>query len=394
MTLIDRDSTPLPRPPVRITARVDDAPIYFARPSEQYRALRPEIDAAIQRVLDGHAYILGEEVRGFETEFAAFTGAARAIGVANGTDALHLALRAVGVRPGDAVVTVAHTAVATVAAVEMAGAVPVFVDVAPDRYGMDPEALARAITPNVKAILPVHIYGHPVDMGPILEIAAAHGLPVIEDCAQAHAATWAGAQVGTLGRVGCFSLYPTKNLGALGDAGIITTNDPALAERIGMLRQYGWRHGQISEIPGINSRLDELQAAVLRVKLGHLAEGTRRRRAIARRYCNAFADLPIVTPIEAPDCEPAYHLYVIRTRNRDAMKAALAERGIIAGIHYPVPAHHHPAYRDRFGAVSLPVTERLAGEILSLPMYPELTDDQVGRVIDAVRVHHRAAAAD
>lgn len=364
-------------------------PLYFACPSAQYRALHREIDAAIRRVLDGHCYIMGEETQLFEAEFAAFTGARHAIGVANGTDAIHLALRAVGIKPGDEVITVAHTAVATVAAIELSGGVPVFVDVSPEHYGMDPDGLAAAITPRTRAILPVHLYGNPVDLGKILEIAQAHRVPVVEDCAQAHAARWRGRQVGSIGRIGCFSLYPTKNLGALGDGGIITTQEPELAERLRMLRQYGWRHSQISEIAGINSRLDEIQAAVLRVKLTHLAQATQRRQQIAQYYDRAFADLDLITPKTHPDCEAVYHLYVIRTPERDALKAWLAQHNIIAGIHYPLPAHRHPVYRERYADVHLPVTERLATEILSLPVYPELSDAQLDRVIQTVRRYWR-----
>lgn len=369
-------------------------PIYFARPSAQYRARHVEIDEAIQRVLDGHVYIMGEEVRRFEDEFAAFTGAHHAIGVANGTDALHLSMRALGIGPGDEVITTAHTAVATVAAIEMAGATARFVDIDNATFGMDPSLVEAAITPRTKAILPVHLYGHPVDMGPLLEIAERHGLEIVEDCAQAHGATWSGRQVGTIGRVGCFSLYPTKNLGALGDAGIITTNDARLADKLRQLRQYGWSDRQSSEIPGWNSRLDELQAAVLRVKLNYLAEDNEKRRSIARRYRNAFADLPLITPAVAENCEAVFHLYVLRTRRRDELKAWLAENDIIAGIHYPVPVHRQPAYEERYADVTLPVAESVAGQILSLPMYPELRNDQIERVIDSVRKYHRAEAAD
>jgi len=367
------------------TSTTSAEPIYFARPSAQYQAMRAEIDAAIRRVLDGHAYILGPEVVGFETGFAAYTGAAHAIGVANGTDALHLALRALEIGAGDEVIVPAHTAVPTAAAIEMSGAVPHFVDITADRYGLDPALVERAIGPRTRAIMPVHLYGHPADLGPLIELAQRRGLKLIEDAAQAHGARWQGRQVGSIGDIGCFSLYPTKNLGAIGDAGIVTTNDAGLAQRLKMLRQYGWRDRQLSELPGFNSRLDELQAAILNVKLAHLDAGNARRRAIAARYLEAFGNLPMALPHVQPECEAVYHLFVVRTPQRDALKAHLQARGVIAGIHYPVPCHRHPAYRDRFGDVRLPVTEQVVGEILSLPMYPELTDDQVGRVIDAVR---------
>ncbi len=368
----------------------DPEPIYFARPSAQYQAMRPEIDAALQRVLDGHVYILGKEVERFETGFAAYVGAAHAIGVANGTDALHLALRALEIGADHEVIVPAHTAVPTAAAIEMSGATPKFVDITADRYGLDPALVERAIGPRTRAIMPVHLYGHPADLGPLLEIARRRGLKLIEDCAQAHGARWRDRRVGAIGDIGCFSLYPTKNLGAIGDAGIVTTNDAALAQRLRQLRQYGWRTGQLSEIAGFNSRLDELQAAILNVKLGHLDAGNARRRAIAERYLEAFGNLPMALPHVEPDCEAVYHLFVVRTPQRDALKAHLQARGVVAGIHYPVPCHHHPVYRGRFGDVRLPVTEHVVGEILSLPMYPELTDAQVARVIDAVVSYFRA----
>ena len=371
--------------PQAAPAAADSEPIYFARPSAQYQAMRDEIDAAMRAVLEGHAYIMGPQVERFEAAFAAYCGTAHAVGVANGTDALHLALRALDVGDGAEVIVPAHTAVPTIAAIEMAGAAPRFVDITDDRYGLDPALVAHAITPRTRAIMPIHLYGHPADLGPLLELARARGLPLIEDCAQAHGARWQGQRVGAIGAIGCFSLYPTKNLGAIGDAGIVTTNDAGLAARLRELRQYGWRGRQISEVPGFNSRLDELQAAILNVKLGHLDEGNARRRAIAQHYLDAFKDLPLDLPHVQPGCEAVYHLFVVRARERDRLKAHLQDRGVIAGIHYAVPCHRHPAYQARFGQMSLPVTERIVGEILSLPMYPELTDAQIERVIAAVR---------
>jgi dTDP-4-amino-4,6-dideoxygalactose transaminase len=367
------------------TSANDREPIFFARPSAQYQDLRDEIDAAIRRVLDGHVYIMGKEVERFEADFAAYCGTQHAIGVANGTDALHLALRALDVGAGHEVIVPAHTAVPTIAAIEMSGAVPTFVDITADRYALDPAKVEQAIGPNTRAIMPVHLYGHPADLGPLLELAHRRRLVVIEDAAQAVGARWQGSRVGSLGAIGCFSLYPTKNLGAIGDAGIVTTNDGALAQKLRELRQYGWRTGQLSESAGFNSRLDELQAAILNAKLGHLDAKNARRRDIAARYLAAFADLPLELPRAIGNCEPVYHLFVVRTPQRDALKAHLQQAAVVAGIHYPVPCHHHPAYRERFGQTALPVTERIVGEILSLPMYPELTDGQVDRVIDAVR---------
>lgn len=364
--------------------------IGFAKPQAQTARHRAEILAAVERVLDGPSYILGSEVQRFEEEFAATMGAAYAIGVANGTDALVLAMRALGIGSSDEVIVPAHTAVATIAAIGMTGATPRFVDVLPDRLSLDPAQVARAIGPRTRAIIIVHLYGHPAEMAGLMDVAARAGLPVIEDCAQAHGARWRGETVGTIGAIGCFSCYPTKNLGAIGDAGVCVTDDLELAERIRMLRQYGWQGRQISEIEGMNSRLDELQAAILRVKLPHLDDDNARRREIAARYDAGLAALPLVTPHRGEGCEPVYHLYVVRTRERDALKDWLAAQGILAGLHYPLPAHRHPAYRSAHGEARLPVTEAAACEVLSLPIYPELTDAQVDRVIEAVRDYWRA----
>ena len=393
--LLPTDTSRLTSMPTALVADNDAAreTLYFARPSAQYRRHQIEIDAAMQRVLDGHVYIMGEEVKAFEAEFAAWTGAAYGIAVANGTDALHLSIRALGIGAGDEVITTSHTAVASIAAIEMSGATPIMVDITDDRYALDPEQVARAITPRTKAIMPVHLYGHPADMGPLLDLCARHGLKLIEDCAQAHGAEWQGRQVGTIGDVGCYSLYPTKNLGALGDGGIIVTSDAALAEKLRLMRQYGWRDRQLSEIAGFNSRLDEIQAAVLRVKLNYLSAGNARRRDIALRYASGLKDLPLTLPEVQDGCEAVFHLYVLRTPEREALKAHLASEGIMAGIHYPLPCHKHPAYADRFGAEQRPVTERIANEILSLPMYPELRNDQIDRVIDAVRGYFALSAA-
>jgi dTDP-4-amino-4,6-dideoxygalactose transaminase len=393
--LLPTETSRLNQMPTPLVADNDVAreTLYFARPSAQYRRHQIEIDAAMQRVLDGHVYIMGDEVKAFEAEFAAWTGAKYGIAVANGTDALHLSLRALGIGAGDEVITTAHTAVASIAAIEMSGATPIMVDVTDDRFCLDPEMVARAITPRTKAIMPVHLYGHPADMGPLLELGSRHGLKLVEDCAQAHGAEWQGRQVGTIGDVGCYSLYPTKNLGALGDGGVIVTSDAELAEKLRMMRQYGWRDRQFSEIQGFNSRLDEIQAAVLRVKLNYLASGNARRRDIAMRYSNGLKGLPLTLPEVQDGCEAVFHLYVLRTSEREALKTHLAAQGVVAGIHYPIPCHQHPAYAERFGAESRPVAEMLAGEILSLPMYPELRNDQVDRVIDAVRGYFALAVA-
>jgi dTDP-4-amino-4,6-dideoxygalactose transaminase len=366
-------------------------PILQSDPKANYLAHKREIDEAIAGTLDSGWYILGQQVSAFEQEFAGYLGARHCVGVANGTDALHLALRACGIGAGDVVVTVAHTAVATVAAIEMAGAEPLLVDIDPASFTISPEAIEDAIKTwrgegKVKAITPVHLYGHPANMQAVLEIARRYELKVIEDCAQAHGATINGAQVGTFGDAAGFSFYPTKNLGALGDGGAVVTNDPEVAERARLLREYGWRERYVSEVAGFNSRLDELQAAVLRVKLKYLDEENARRRAIARIYDERLAS----TPLHLPQCggvvEHAYHQYAVRSDERDKLRERLREQGIGALIHYPVPVHLQPAYRNRAPVHrrTLPETEQAAQQVLSLPMYPHLTAEQVGRVCEAI----------
>ena len=356
-----------------------------------YRARRAEIDAAVSRVLASGWYILGAEVAAFEREFAEWLGIAGAVGVANGTDALALALRALDIGPGCSVVTVSHTAVATVAAIEMVGATPILVDIDPRTYCLDPDELAAVVdrwrdggdgVPPIRAVVPVHIYGHPADMTRILPIARGAGLRVVEDCAQAHGATSRGARVGTLGDAAAFSLYPTKNLGALGDGGVVVTGDPELRERIAALRQYGWRERYVSAIPGVNSRLDEVQAAILRVRLRYLDAANERRRAIAARYAAAHAGSALTGPICGADIAHVYHQYVVRCADREGLRATLAGRGIDTAIHYPIPVHLQSAYLGRvsLGPSGCVETERAAREILSLPMFPELADGQIDRI--------------
>jgi len=355
-----------------------------ANPRAQVAAHRAEIDAAIARVLEAGRYILGDETRAFEREFAEYVGVAHGVGVGSGTEALHLALRACDIGPGDEVITVAHTAVATVAAIDMTGATPVLVDIDPAAYTLDPRLLDRAVTPRTKAVVPVHLYGMAADLEPILDIARRRGLRVVEDCAQAHGATYRGRRVGAWGDIAAFSFYPTKNLGALGDGGLVATHDAALAERVRRLREYGWVERYVSAVGGWNSRLDELQAAVLRVKLRYLDGDNARRRALAAIY---DASLPSTMPRPAArGGEHVYHLYVIRHPHRDHLARDLRARGIDTGIHYPVPVHLQPAYRGRLGNAGwLPETERAAREILSLPMYPELAEEQVRQVAQAIR---------
>ena len=361
-----------------------------------YRARRGEIDAAVARVLASGWYILGAEVEAFEREFAGWLGVPYAVGVANGTDALALALRGLGIGPGCAVVTVSHTAVATVAAIEMVGATPVLVDIDPRSYCMCPDDLAATLVrwrergsgvPPIRAVVPVHIYGQPADMARIMDVARAAGIRVIEDCSQAHGATIDGRRVGSFGDAAAFSLYPTKNLGALGDGGIVATPDPELRARIAALRQYGWRERYVSAEPGVNSRLDELQAAILRVKLRDLDASNARRGAIAARYDAALAMGAVAAaPWRAPGIGHVFHQYVLRSARRDAVRAELAGLGIDTAIHYPVPVHLQPAYAGRLplGPSGCATTAVVAHEILSLPMFPELGRDQVDRICDAL----------
>jgi dTDP-4-amino-4,6-dideoxygalactose transaminase len=359
--------------------------IPFGDLKRQHDAIRDELEAAVRRVLDSGWYILGPEVRAFEAAFAAFCGAHEAVGVANGTEAIYLALAALGVGPADEVITVANAAVYETLTILQTGARPVFIDVDPRSHTLDPALLEAAITPRTRAIVPVHLYGRMADMDAIMATAARHAIPVVEDCAQAHGATWRGRVAGSIGICGCFSFYPTKNLGAIGDGGAITTNDPALAERLRRLRQYGWERKYYSTVTGgLNSRLDELQAALLNVKLGHLPDWSVRRRQIADYYTEHLQPTGLALPTAPPDGTHVYHLYVVQTPQRDRLQAELRQRGIGTDIHYPLPAHMQPIYADLAPEGSLPQTERLAREVLSLPMYPELTDAEVEAVAAAV----------
>lgn len=359
--------------------------------TRQYATLEAEIQAALHQTLARGRYILGEEVAAFEQEFSAACGAAHAIGVGSGTDALLLALRACDIGPGAEVITVAHTAVATVAAIELAGARPVLVDIDPRRYTLDPALVEAAITPRTRAIIPVHLYGCPADLAPILEIAARRGLRVIEDCAQAHGARYRERPVGSWGDIAAFSFYPTKNLGAYGDGGAVVTRDAALAAQVRLLREYGWAERYISQRKGLNSRLDEVQAALLRVKLRHLADWNLQRRAFAAQYTAALTGSGLQLPFEPEDCYHVYHLYVVRAVRRAALSAHLQSRGIGSAIHYPAPVHLQPAYRDLgYPPGALPATEAAAATVLSLPLYPELRADEAQTVIDALLDFERA----
>jgi dTDP-4-amino-4,6-dideoxygalactose transaminase len=352
----------------------------------QYRAIKPEIDAAIARVLDSGQFVLGPEVEGFEREFAAYCGAGYGIATNTGTSALHLALLAAGIKPGDEVITVPFTFVATVAAIEYAGARPVFVDIDPVTFTMDVSQLEAAITPRTRAIVPVHLYGQPADMDPILEIAGRHNLVVIEDACQAHGAKYKGKTVGSLGHAGCFSFYPGKNLGACGEGGIVVTNDAELQKRVQMLRDWGAEKKYHHVLRGFNYRMEGLQGAILRVKLHHLPGWTLARRAHAALY-NALLDPKDVgIPHTAEYAEHVFHVYAVRTLDRAGLQRTLHANGVATNIHYPVPVHLQPAYADLgHKAGDFPESERAADETLSLPMYPELTTTQIEMVAAAVR---------
>ena len=358
-------------------------------PKANYLAHQAEIDTAIHRVLESGWYILGREVEAFEQEFAAYIGVHHAIGVGSGTNALELALRACGVGSGDLVFTVSNTAVATVAAIELVGATPVLVDIDPATYTLDPNcleaALARQPAGTPKAVIPVHLYGHPADMPAILDLAHRHGLYVIEDCAQSHGATLAGRMTGTWGHIAAFSFYPTKNLGALGDGGMVMTDDPALADRVRLLQQYGWRERYISDTPGGNSRLDELQAAVLRVKLRYLNAENESRQSLAQTYNTLLAETGLSLPEVRLGATHVYHQYVVRLAHREALRTYLRQEAIGTLIHYPAPVHLQPAYQDRVPlAAPLPWTEEIVRQVLSLPMFPHLRADQVQRVSERI----------
>jgi len=364
-----------------------------ANPGAGYRAHQAEIDEAVSRALGSGWYILGQEVRRFEAEFAAWLGQGTVVGCGNGTDAIALALRGLGIGPGCTVVTVSHTAVATVAAVEMLGATPLLVDIDRATYTMDPTELAAVLDrpppslPPIRAVLPVHLYGQAADLDEIVRLCRQSGAALVEDCAQAHGARLHGQRVGTFGDAATFSFYPTKNLGALGDGGAVALRDASRAADVGALRQYGWHKHYISDAVGVNSRLDELQAAILRVKLRHLDAANARRQAIAAQYDSALAGTTLTPPARRPDAEHVFHLYVVRGPDRDRLQARLRDAGIGSGIHYPMPVHLQPAYAGRVatGPSGLRQTEAASREVLSLPLYPELTDEQVGLVCAALR---------
>jgi dTDP-4-amino-4,6-dideoxygalactose transaminase len=358
----------------------------FVDLSAQYARIRDEVTEAIAKVLERTDFILGQDVTLFEEEFAAFCGVDYAVGVDSGTSALELALRAYGVGPGDEVITVANTFVATALAISFTGATPVLVDIDPDTYTLDASLLESVITARTKAIIPVHLYGQPADMDPILELAEQHGLVVIEDACQAHGAKYKGRPVGSLGHAAAFSFYPGKNLGAYGDAGAVTTSDAIVSESLKMLRNYGSTRKYHHALRGFNRRLDTLQAAVLRVKLQYLDTWSESRRQHAKMYSELLEHSAVAVPARASYAESVYHLYVVRVKRREQIKAYLNAQGVATGIHYPTPIHLQPAYRDlNYKRGDFPITETYAEHVLSLPMYPELTSDLIAHVTSTIK---------
>ncbi len=360
--------------------------IPFVDLQAQYQSIKDEADTAIHGVLNRSDYVLGQAVKDFESAYAQYCETKYAIGVDSGYSALELILHALDIGPGDEVITVANTFVATVLAIHNCGAKPVLVDIDPNTYNIDPAKIEAAITPATRAILPVHLYGQIADMDSIVAIAKKHNLRVIEDACQAHGAQYKGRRAGSMGDAAAFSFYPAKNLGAYGDGGAVVTNDELIDDKIRILRNLGQRVKYHHEIKGFNNRLDTLQAAVLGVKLPHLDSWNDGRRESAADYEELLADLPVVTPKSIDGSEPAYHLYVVRVKNREALQAHLQEAGIASGLHYPIPIHLLSAFEDLgYGEGDFPISEAYAKEILSLPMYPELTRDDVEQVVDAIK---------
>ena len=360
--------------------------IPFVDLKAQYKVLEPEINEALANVITNTAFILGPDVQAFESEFAAFCGVDECIGVGSGTAALELILRAYDIGPGDEVITVANTFIATAVAISGVGATPVLVDIDPQTYNIDVSLIEGAITDKTKAILPVHLYGQPADMDPILAIAKEHDLLVIEDACQSHGATYKGRTAGTMGDAAAFSFYPGKNLGAYGDAGGIVTNDAELAEKIRLLRNIGQSEKYHHDVIGFNHRIDTVQAAILRVKLQYLSDWNTARQKNAALYSELLSDAPVVTPYKAEYAESVWHLYVIRTENREALQAKLSDRSIFTGIHYPIPIHLQPAYAHlghKRGA--FPITEKYADKIVSLPMFAELSEKQINYVAATIK---------
>jgi len=359
--------------------------IKFVDFKREFREVLGEIRETVDRVLESGWYILGEEVKKFEEEFLKYTGTKYAVSVNSGSDALYLAIKALGIGKGDEVITVSHTFISTVDAIVRNGAKPVFIDIEPSTYCIDVSKIEEKITKKTKAILPVHLYGHPADMDPIIELAEEYKLFVVEDACQAHGAEYRGKKVGSIGDIGCFSFYPVKNLGAYGDGGMIVTNNEELAEKLGMLRNYGQSRKYCHDFVGVNSRLDEIQAAILRVKLKHLDEWNERRRRIVELYNELLKDTNVIRPVEKEWAKHVYHLYVVRCKDRNKLQQYLSRKGIQTLIHYPIPVHKQKAYLNLGFNVDLPVTERICNEILSLPMHPWLNNDEILSVVEGVK---------
>lgn len=360
--------------------------IPFSNLHTAYVELKKEIDSSIARVLDSGTYILGHEVEAFEDEWSSYCDARHCVAVGNGLEALELGLRAMGVGPGDEVIVPSNTYIATWLAVSHCGAIPVPVEPDETTYNINPSLIEAAITPRTKVILPVHLYGQPCDMDPIIAIARKHGLRVLEDAAQAHGARYKGRRIGAHGDVVAWSFYPGKNLGAMGDAGAVTTNDPELAERVRALRNYGSRKKYVNEVRGFNSRLDPIQAAVLRVKINHLDEWNARRAKLAKLYMFGLSECAVVLPHVPAWADPSWHLFVVRTRARESLQTTLQQAGITTLIHYPIPPHEQDAYGDMgMDRSSLPLASQLAREVLSLPLWPQMSIDECTCVIDRMR---------
>ena len=369
--------------------RENRAPIPWIDLKRQYASMKDEIDAAVHRVIDSGWFVGGPETRAFESEWASYCGVGHCVALGSGTASLNLTLRALGIGPGDEVITVAFTLSATLDAILETGARPVLVDVDPVTYTMDASQVEKAITARTRALLPVHIYGHPADMDALNAIAARHSLPVVADACEAHGARYRGQPVTELATASCFSFYPTKNFNALGDAGGVVTNDATLAERLQQLRNHGWDRRFHSAVSSMNSRMDEIHAAVLRTKLSRLDGWNARRAEIARRYASALAGTNVAAAPAAEWATPSFYLYVVRTQRREALRVALKDAGIGSDVHWPEPPHLQPAFEHLgYGRGSLPVTERLCDEVVTIPMFPELKDDEVGRVCDLLRRFH------
>jgi dTDP-4-amino-4,6-dideoxygalactose transaminase len=359
--------------------------ILCSNPSEQFKSYQSEIELAVSTVMRSKNYILGEQVSLLEGEFAEYIGTSSAIGVANGTDAIEIALRSLNIGSGDEVITVSHTAVATVAAIEASGAKAVLVDIDPNFYTLNPNQLEMVLTKKTKAVIAVHLYGNAVDLDSVLSFCKANKIFLIEDVSQAHGAKYKGKRLGSIGDIGCFSCYPTKNLGAIGDAGLVTTNNLDLANKVRMIREYGWRN-RTSMFPGRNSRLDEIQAAILRIKLKYLDSDNQKRRDTAKFYYDNLSLLPIEFPKISMNVESVFHLFVINVANQKKLIDYLKKEGVMAGIHYPLPVHLHPAYKDRVViSKDMSVTEGIVKKIVSLPIYPELSHSDTKLIVNAMK---------